>query len=113
MELKNRIVYIGPYEISIKYVEGLDDITDGEWLFKNNTIQVDKNFGNGLDIGRVLFHEFLHAHFDIFGHNTLGKNEEIMEKLDSFYLSLFDPRNKEFIKDLEKLYTEKTKINNK
>lgn len=99
-------LYVANCIVTIEPIEKMVTDDFGQWFAKERKIIFDDSL-ESVEKGKTIFHEILHAHFYYFGHQKLGDNEANMAAIESFYLTLFDPKNKKVLEMLRKLYTEK------
>lgn len=98
--------YVAGCVVTVEPVQNMPTEDFGQWFPKTRKIVYDDSL-EGIEKGRTIFHELLHAHCHIFGHPLIGDNETHMVAVESFYLSLFNPKNKKVLEMLRKLHTEK------
>jgi hypothetical protein len=95
--------HIGTCVVTVEPVEQVDKDEFGQWFAKKKKIIYDSNLV-GIEKGRTIFHELIHAHCFIMGHTKIGNDENIINAMETLYLSLFDPRNNEILTLLQDLY---------
>jgi len=106
MKEKKMDVLVGPYLVPV-YMVDVTEMDDPEDIgASGNTIDRYIHYRNDMsefDSALTVFHELLHTHAVISGHNYgIASNEKTVIEIETLYPILFHPRNVKLLRWLEK-----------